>query len=657
MGIGIGIDTGGTYTDGVIYDFDNKIILAKAKALTTKEDLSIGISNVLNELPEELLIHSEIVSLSTTLATNACVEGKGGRGKLLFIGADKDVVIRTGKDYGLPESNEIYFLDGEINYTGDVVKEPNWDELLINIKEWIEDADALAIVQQLGIRNSSSERKTKELLNEQYRINAVCGYELFNDLNYIKRGSSTLLNARLMPVIDGFLKGIKDSLEKRNIKVPVVIVRSDGTLMSEEFTTVRPVETLLCGPAASVIGGMELSKEKNALLVDMGGTTTDMAMIKDGIPEKTQGVKIGKWKTFVKSVYIDTFGLGGDSYLRCNKERELLLGTSRVLPICIAANRWPQIIKKLKKLIISGYRSDEPYYEFFYIVNDNANMSKFSNEEASLYCALKDGPLSYEEASQAIGKSVYHYYIERLENEGIIMRCGLTPTDIMHIKNDFSTFNREASLLAGEYVAESMNTSIEELCERAYDLVKERLYFNVVRMLLENKYEDYNNQGIDSGIERIIYDSWLAYKMDNKDFLKISFDTPATLVGVGAPIHIFLPEVAKALGAKCVIPEYASVANAVGAVVGNISATAHIDIREDGVGGFVVFTKNKNVHSSKLEEAIGIAESSAMDEAREEVIKRGAQGDIAVYLEKQEEIPSYFKGRTITASALGKVIL
>lgn len=115
MKIGLGIDTGGTYTDAVMYDFDTKEIVCSVKAQTTKEDLSVGIGNALDGLPSDLLKKAELISLSTTLATNACVENKGGRAKLLFIGVDKKTADLVGADYGLPNVEEILFLRGKTN--------------------------------------------------------------------------------------------------------------------------------------------------------------------------------------------------------------------------------------------------------------------------------------------------------------------------------------------------------------------------------------------------------------------------------------------------------------------------------------------------------------------------------------------------------------
>lgn len=98
MAYGIGIDTGGTYTDAVIYDFDTGKILAKGKSPTTHHELSIGIGGALDMLPSDLLGRAELVSLSTTLATNACVENKGGRAGLLLVGTERRTLERVGAD-------------------------------------------------------------------------------------------------------------------------------------------------------------------------------------------------------------------------------------------------------------------------------------------------------------------------------------------------------------------------------------------------------------------------------------------------------------------------------------------------------------------------------------------------------------------------------
>ncbi len=635
MKIGLGIDTGGTYTDAVLYDFETQTVLSSSKALTTKENLAVGIGNSLDGLDADLLSRVKMVSLSTTLATNACVEDKGGRGKLIFIGGYKKVVDETGTSYGLPPSDQIYFLKGGVNLKGEVETEPDWDAFIEDMKTWAADADAIAVVEHLGICNPAFEKKAKELIEQHFHKNVICGHELFADYNYIKRGASTLLNARLIPVIEEFLQAIRLSLKQRNITAPVVIVRSDGSLMNEEFTAVRPVETLLCGPAASVMGGLTLTGEKDALVVDMGGTTTDVAIVQNGMPLRTEnGVNVGKWRTFVKAVYIDTFGLGGDSTVWMDKKNRLTLGPVRSIPLCTLAAQYPQILPKLQALIDSERVSTFPIHEFIVKMRDLPRDGQYTPDEIQLCKALENGPLSLEEAASAAGRDLYTLSTGRLEREGILLRSGLTPTDIMHIRGDFNHFDRTASELGARYVAACLGMSLEALCEAVYDRVKEMLYCNLVRMLLQQKYPQLK-EGLGQPLTDLIRANWAEAKAGRAEgFLGLSFATPARLVGIGAPIHIFLPDVAKALGTKAVIPPFAGVANALGAIVGHITVTKEIEVRPeytpDGITGYHVFGESETVFVATQEEAILLARREAEEASRQEALRRGALGEISV---------------------------
>jgi len=301
MKTGIGIDTGGTYTDAVIYDFLSKEILGTAKALTTKDDLTEGILEALDALPKNLIETAELVSLSTTLATNACVEDKGGNAKLIFFGSDHRAIDRYGKEYGLPASGEMCIQKSYTKFSGEIDCEPDWDLFSAALEDGFDGYDGVGVIEMNAVRNNGFvEKKAKEILLEKHKMPVVCGHELTHELNCLRRGASVLLNARLFPIIEDFIRSIKTAIKKRGINAEIVIVRSDGSLMSEEFAHIRPVETLLCGPAASVIGSADLTDEKNSVVVDMGGTTTDIALIAGGSPHRVaNGVSIGKWKTVV----------------------------------------------------------------------------------------------------------------------------------------------------------------------------------------------------------------------------------------------------------------------------------------------------------------------------------------------------------------------
>ncbi|MCL1859422.1 MAG: hydantoinase/oxoprolinase family protein [Oscillospiraceae bacterium] len=641
MKIGIGIDTGGTYTDAVVYDFQNGSVLGSAKSLTTKEDLTIGILGALDGLPGDLLSKAEFVSLSTTLATNACVEDKGGKAKLIFFGGDRKVIAENGGKYGLPDVDEIYIQESYTDFWGGKEREPDWELFSENIKKEFNDLDGAGIIEMNAMKNGAIvEKKAKKIFTQKHDIPVVCSHELFSELNCLQRGSSTLLNAGLFPVIKEFLDAIKIAIKKRGINASVVIVRSDGSLMSEEFASVRPVETLLCGPAASVIGSTRLSSESNCVVIDMGGTTTDIALVRNNIPVTAiDGISIGKWKTFVNGLYVKTFGLGGDSAIH-HGETGLILEDYRVVPLCIAAEKYPVIADNLRKLLAGIENRHMKYlHEHYILIKDITGSSRYTDEEKRFCDALKDNPLILKAAAAAVGKDIYTLNISRLLKEGIVQMCGLTPTDIMHIKKDFSRYcdSIEASILGAKFVAFNLDVSVDELCDMAYDEIKRKIYLNVVKVMLENNDLYYMKNGVSKEIERFINESYQTAKSGKKDNIVSSiFKTDFSLVGIGAPIHIFLDDVAKMLGTKAVVPKYAGVANALGAVAGNICANYTVEIKPNyssgGITGYTVFGGNVKTFE-KLEEAEEFAISEAKEIAYEEAVKRGAQGEITVTCE------------------------
>ena len=633
MGIGLGIDTGGTCTDAVLYDFTQRRILAGAKSLTTKEDLALGIGAALDQLPVELLRRTERGALSTTLATNACVENKGGRAGLILIGGDRRVVEKNGNQYGLPSADHIYFLDAELAEDGTVRREPDWERFRQESAAFLKGLEAAAVVSYQGIRNPALEKQAQEILKKS-GVRVIGGHELFWDRNYIRRGASTLLNARLLPVIDTFLQAVDRTLMEREIHAPMVVVRSDGSLMSESFSRERPVETILCGPAASVMAGMHLAGCPDCLVVDMGGTTTDIALVRGGIPVKvSDGVTIGQWRTFVKSVDIHTIGLGGDSVIRLDGQGGVSIGPERVMPLCSAAVRWPWIREELKELARSGRTSACPLQEFFCLVRDIAGREGYTDREYRICEALRDGALRIDRLAEAAQGDTYTLDTRRLEREGVVLRCGVTPTDVMHVLGDYTAFDRQAASAAVAYLAQRLEMEPEAFGRMVFDQIKRTLYEQLVHILLENENSAYKGmQG--PGLDRLIRDSWNRSHDQEKSLLRLSLETSAVLVGIGAPTHLFLPQVAEKLGTRCVIPPEAAVANALGALVGHIAAavTAEIEpfISESGQDQFRIYTSRQHFTAVEEEEAIKIALKTAEEEAVAEARRRGAAGELTI---------------------------
>lgn len=660
--LGIGIDTGGTCTDAVVYDMKEKEVLAWAKTQTTKRNLKIGIARVLEKLPEHLLGRCGRIALSTTLATNACVENLGGRGKLIFIGVNETVFDRTYRSYGYSSKENVLFIDCRILPSPEKTEEPDWEQVRAKLPDFLMDCDCVSIVQLYsGEHLGAFEKKAAALVKELADIPIVMGHTLFPDRNAIRRGTGALLNARLIPVICAFMEAVRQVFTKRGLSLPTVIIRSDGSQMSMDFALKRPVETLLCGPAASVIGASVLTSEKNALIVDMGGTTTDISIIKNGqIRRSEDGIQVGGWKTFVKGLYVDTFGLGGDTAIHFDFDGKVYLEDYRVIPLCSLAASCPEILEELKLLDESERRHPCNLHEYFCLQKEKENVTRYTKQEQALLSALADRPLSMEQAAAAMGTDVYTMDTGRLEKEGIIIRAGLTPTDVMHIRGDYVGYCKETSLFAARFVARSSGLGyVHPLCEHVYHLVTKRLYCNLVRILLQTECPAFAGKKPDDQLQQLIDYSYALEtgrlheninkketaeiyfweEEENKNRLITSlFTTKASLIGVGAPAHVFLPRAARLLHTSVIIPEFAQVANAVGAIAGQIHATLDVFIRPvRDKDTFEVLSGEERKPFETYEEAFAFARAQGEQEVREKIRRQGASGKTEISFELKRE--------------------
>ena len=630
---GIGIDTGGTYTDAVVYDFETNTVLAKGKSLTTKENLEIGIANSLDALPEELVRQAKVLSLSTTLATNACVEDKGGRARLVLLGTTDKVLkwVDAKSRYGL-RAEDVCCIDTD----GEAVSEenpiPGWYSLLKDQDSWLSDAQALAAADVPAMRNGAvNEKFVREKLRERFHVPFVMGSELAIGLNIMERGATALLNARLLPVVAEFLEAVRRVLEKRKLNITEMIVRSDGSLMSEAIAASYPVQTILSGPASSVIGARNLAKSDNCLIVDMGGTTTDISLVRNGTPEMSDRITIGGYKTQIQGVYIDTIGLGGDSRIKVHFD-QLELDTRRVQPLCVAARDFPELIPQLEALVKAKKKHTLPLHEMLYLVREPAPNAGYTDSEYRLIDQLRDHPIVLGSGEL----DVYLLKTDRLEREGVIMRCGLTPTDIMHIRGDFDKYDKTASVLGATYVMHNVpaykNSTLEQFCDDIYDMVCRKMYQEIVKILLQYTYPRLFSDGIGEQMEELVRMSWK--EEQDEGLFGFRFFSHYSLIGIGAPTHIFLPRVAERMGVECHIAPHAEVANAVGAITADIAARAQLRISpiysfEEEDAEYILYSSAGEVKFAELDEAIEAAKRETVAAAEADARRRGALGALS----------------------------
>jgi len=669
--IGIGIDTGGTCTDAVAYDLEKEEILASAKSSTTHEKLEKGIGESLGKLPRELVEEASYLALSTTLATNACVENRGGRVCLVFIGVSEKTLEENYESYGFEGTADMRFLDADPSKG----IEPDWEAFEAMIPEILDGYDSVAVSQFLPRENNGAyEKEARRRIRERSEITVVCAYEIFKDVNVIKRGAGAYLNARLIPVIEEFFAAVHHVLDDMGLSLPLLIMRSDGSLVSEEYSRNYPVETLLCGPTASVKGAMQLAGEEQAVIIDMGGATSDIALVKDGVPKTNpNGVSVGGWQTFVRGVEIDTFALGGDSRV-FYRDGEVFLEAERVMPISALASQYPSVLAALKACANRYNGSARPLYEHLLLQKSiRGRESRYTSRERRVCEVLADGPKSIGEVADLLGIDVFQLDTGRLEQEQILLRSGFTPTDAMVIRGDRIVEERpdDAAAAAGyaaAFIAKNIGRNADDMADEVYRLVREKLFCNLVRNLWSDAHETGRKKGVPADLERFAKEAFAEACSGQADsFYQHMFSTSAVLLGVGAPIHVFLDEVAQAFRTTAHVPAYAGVSNALGALLGDacVYETVHIRVEYeisqwDEEGEIYIVYGDRKESFASLDDAVARAAVLAKSRAERKVRECGAaEITFLTHRVKRKELTAnlctILQGADVTACARGRL--
>ena len=643
---GIGIDTGGTCTDAVIYDCETKEILAAGKALTTKANLEIGIANALDQLPEELLTRAESLALSTTLATNACVENKGCRAKLLIIGTSQDIIARLRQelsDHGISDMSQLIVLDAKPENLFSDPYDPDWEALEADIPELFSDCDSVGIVQAYPNANGGRfEFTALRILKRHLTIPLTIAYDICKEVSFMRICASTLLNARLIPLISEFLQAVHRVMDRRGLDIPILIVRSDGVLMSEEMAVTRPVETLLCGPAASVVGGLELSDADDAVVLDMGGTTTDIAMVRSRDPIMTgDGVMIGQYRTSVRGVDARAVSLGGDTAVRYDNDG-LYLDTVRIIPVSILADSYPCVVEELRKLALSKRMHARMSHEFYVLQRDISGRAGFTAEEHGICEALKDGPLITAKLAERIGLDIYQLNTKRLEQEGIVIRSGITPTDMMVLKGDLSIYDPAAAGEALKFVSRSTHIPADQIPDMVYEMVVKAMYKHLGGFLLHQQYPGPKSPFAPERTDALLEALYAQAKGESGAIAGLSLKTQLPLVGIGAPIHVFLPRVAELFGTRAILSKYSGVANALGAAcaqrVARLDVNVFVNTTDPAAGGYYVMADCQMHLYRDLEDAIAFGKKTAGAEVRKKAALQGLGEDPEIELTVEHNI-------------------
>jgi N-methylhydantoinase A/oxoprolinase/acetone carboxylase beta subunit len=654
----LGIDTGGTYTDGVLLEYETRRVLAAQKSLTTKRDFSIGIESVIDGIHIEDPSAIRMVSISTTLATNAIAEGKGKRVALLLIGYDPDLIdkFKMAERFATPN---YFFLDGGHDLYGREKKPLDLPGILAQVNEIKNRVDAIAVSAYFSPLNPEHEQRAYKAIASVCDLPVVLGHQLSTRLGSVERATTAALNASLLAMLQDFVIAVRRAMERRQIEAPLMVVRGDGTLMSDEFAARTPVETIHSGPAASAIGGRFLSRLDDALILDVGGTTTDIAIIEKGqVTVSEEGATVSDYKTSVKAANLLSIALGGDSHITWGHEKNVVIGPERVAPLAYLAWKHPIVKQQLKALSMRTWSQATPdSLEYWFLLREPQESQTKSQRERDLVGFLQDRPRPVPEILKHLGVlHVAQVGSSELMRQEVIGKAGLTSTDLMHIEGRYEVWDTEAAAYAWKVFCQYQFRDQEELRDVVWSQMSEMILHAVLTFLSEKPLELRDRQrsleGADDDMGRWFFYNSLYQAHPN---LETSIRLRRPIIGIGAPAGIFLPSVAKAMHTELILPEHHEVANAVGAIAGSVMVEEELliypKLSRDGLEVFGYYVQAHDVRHEfeELSAALAHARELSQERALGAALRSGADKPEVTIEEETDGLDTY----RIRAKAIG----
>jgi N-methylhydantoinase A/oxoprolinase/acetone carboxylase beta subunit len=640
MPVLLGVDTGGTYTDAVLLDEDETRVLAKAKALTTRPDLAGGIAAAIDAvLAQGGVTPADVamVSLSTTLATNALVEGQGGRVALVAIGFEEADLARDG----LPEAlrgDPVIRLVGGHDHAGTERAPLDLAGLEAGLATLPEGLTGLAVAARFATRNPAHEAAARDLARRVTGLPVTCSHELSSALGGPRRALTALLNARLIGLIERLVSACEGHLRRTGIRAPLMVVRGDGALMAAQVAHEKPIETILSGPAASVAGAAWLARAPLALVSDIGGTTTDICLLRDGRPTiDPEGARVGPWRTMVEAVAMRTWGLGGDSevHLLPGLDGELNLGPRRVVPVALLARDHPDLVHRVLDAALAAERAGEEAGRFVLPLWRGAPPPGLDPRETAVASRLGLGPLPLAEAVRARPEGAA---VNRLVTRGLAMVAAATPTDAAHVLGLQADFDAEAACKALALFARRRTGTGERLAESPEVLAQailDRLTQQTALALLETAFAEDGSRTWHDAAALARHPLTLAGLEGHQGLVRTTLSLGVPVVALGASARTYYPAVGARLGTEALVPEHADVANAVGAVVGRVAAAAEGTVTSPSPGAYIAHLPSGPQRFGAADEALAVLDAALAAEA---IDRARAAGAAEVELRRERDV-------------------
>ena len=682
MSLVLGLDTGGTFTDAALLDKQSRTVLATAKALTTRADLSVGVGKAIEAVLAEWGGDAAAISrvtLSTTLATNSVVEGVGGRVALVLIGFDADVLNRAGLGAAINQDPVLQIAGGH-KPDGSEQAVLDITALTAELTELDGQVSSFAVAGHFATRNPVHEKAVRDHLSQTTGLPVTCSHELSNALGGPRRALTTVLNARLISLLDRLIKSTSLQIEQLGLNCALMVVKGDGTLLQADYARTRPVETVLSGPAASISGAAFLVGEEDFIVSDIGGTTTDIARLRGGVVQTSaDGAIVGGWRTNVEAAHIRTFGLGGDSVVSVNSrdlKGGICLGPRRAIPLSLLSTQQPQIKEILRQQTEQAIAQGTDGRFVLAMVKAEAVPKWLTRSETKLlYQLIEVGVAALADIATtqvALGA------VDRLITRGLVMLSCFTPTDAAHVLGQFDEFDTYSAELGAQLLARQKSGSGSQLAadglEAARMVIDALTNHSAVALMDAALADDRTAKAITGQMKnKPNQNEYLVSSSDvlrgavtegrdraddgTKTAVDIALELSLPLVALGASAATYYPAISQRLRAELIVPDHAEVAGAVGAAAGDVRQRVEVLVTQPSIGLFRVHLAAGPHDVKSREKALALARAAAETSAEARAKAAGAAGELSVCLsETIDEVPvgpekCLFLQATITAEA------
>jgi N-methylhydantoinase A/oxoprolinase/acetone carboxylase beta subunit len=435
-----------------------------------------------------------------------------------------------------------------------------------------------------------------------------------------------------------------------------MVVRGDGALVSASLARTKPIETIFSGPAASAVGGAFLAGQRDALVADIGGTTTDVVVLRDGRPRiDPAGALIGGFRTMVEAIAIRTCGLGGDSEIGLSHlalQTELSLGPRRVIPLSLLATREKALVHETLERQLMADRPGELDGRF--VVSLREAGQDLPAGESALLSRIGS---SVVPADRLLASRREMHVLSRLVARRAVILSSLTPSDAAHCLGLHHAWDRSAAEKGAALFARQRNAAGQPIAASGAALARaivDRLVRQSADFVLDCAFAEdgFAAEGLSS------HPLAVAALEGRSGLARLSIDLSVPLVGLGAAAQTYYPDIARRLGAASFVPDHAEVANAVGAVVGGVHASAEVKVLAPAEGVFRVLGHGISRDLGDKPEALSFASEIARGEAAAAALQAGAASvEISVVIEERKaeaEGREIFVEATIAARAWGR---